>query len=388
MPAASSWAQPRTVPFGSHLDTPFDLVRRYPPVRRPVSSNRADRCFTVRAFAFRGDDDAVSTARSLPPREVGITSLDVIVPIYNEAAGIRSFHVELGAVLETLPLRCTIYYVDDGSTDGTAAALATISRNDPRVVVIELSRNFGHQAALTAGLDSTTGDVVVMLDGDGQHPPELIPEMLGLHRAGYDVVLTQRASATAGRGKRQASRAFYRILALISGTEIRKDSADFRLITRTVVDALRNMREAHRFLRGMVGWLGFRTVVLPYRERPRSAGDPKYSLGKMLRLAHDATFSFSVLPLYLALGAGALLLLLAAFEAIYVLQFWLRGRSNSLVPGWSSLMLMLLFIGGTIMICLGIVGLYIGCIFQEVKGRPLYVVRSVLGQIGPDHGPR
>jgi glycosyltransferase involved in cell wall biosynthesis len=328
------------------------------------------------------------TSPSLLPREVGVTSLDVIVPIYNEAAGIRSFHVELSTVLAAIPLRCAIYYVNDGSTDGTAAELATIARDDPRVVVLELSRNFGHQAALTAGLDSTTADVVVMLDGDGQHPPEAIPEMLRLQGAGYDVVLTQRVSVAGGRVKRQASRAFYRILALTSGTEIRKDSADFRLITRTVVEALRSMREAHRFLRGMVGWLGFRTVVLPYRERPRYAGAPKYSLGKMLRLAHDATFSFSALPLYLALSAGVLLLLLAGGEAIYVLQFWLRGRSSALVPGWSSLMLMLLFVGGTIMICLGIVGLYLGSIFQEVKSRPIYVVRSVLGRTGPDDSAR
>ena len=344
----------------------------------------------VKAFAtgFRAGEDAVDTMPSFLPRGIGITSLDVIVPVYNEAAAIRSFHVELSAVLAAIPLRCTVYYVDDGSTDETAAELATISRNDPGVVVIELSRNFGHQAALTAGLDSTTADVVVMLDGDGQHPPDVIPEMLRLHGAGYDVVLTQRVSAPAGRVKRQASRAFYRILALISSTLIREDSADFRLVTRTVVDALRKMRETHRFLRGMVGWLGFRTVVLPYRERARYAGDPKYSLRKMLRLAHDATFSFSVVPLYLALAAGVLLVSLAGFAAMYVLQFWLRGRSSALVPGWSSLMLMLLFIGGTILICLGIVGLYIGCIFQEVKCRPLYVVRSVLGRTGPDDSAR
>jgi polyisoprenyl-phosphate glycosyltransferase len=319
-------------------------------------------------------------------RAVDATSLDVIVPLFDEGAGLRSFHSELRAVLATVPLRCTVYYVDDGSTDGTAAELAAITRQDPDVVTIELSRNFGHQAALTAGLDATTADLVVMLDGDGQHPPDLIPEMLRLHLAGYDVVLTQRCAAATGLAKRQAASTFYRILGRISRTRIVEHSADFRLITRPVVEALRGMRETHRFLRGMVGWLGFRTVVLPYRERGRRAGSSKYSLAKMLRFALDAIFSFSVAPLYLALAVGVIFLLLAFFEAAYVLQFWLRAKSSSLVPGWSSLMLMLLLIGGTLMICLGVVGLYVGCIFQEVKRRPIYVVRSVQGQGHPNGG--
>jgi glycosyltransferase involved in cell wall biosynthesis len=325
---------------------------------------------------------------SMAPRTTTVTSLDVIVPVFDEATGLPSFHSELRAVLATLPLRCTIYYVDDGSTDGTAAELAAIARQDPEVVTIELSRNFGHQAALTAGLDATTADLVVMLDGDGQHPPELIPEMLRLHRAGYDVVLTQRCAAVTGPVKRHAKSVFYRVLGRITRTRIVEDSADFRLITRPVVEALRGMRETHRFLRGMVGWLGFRTVVLPYRERGRKAGRSKYSPGKLLRLALDGIFSFSVVPLYLALGVGAIFLLLAFFEAVYILQFWLRGKSSGLAPGWSSLMLMLLLIGGALMICLGVVGLYVGCIFQEVKRRPIYVISNVRGQARPDGSRR
>lgn len=310
-----------------------------------------------------------------------MTSLDVVVPVYNEAAGIGRFHAELRAVLDRIPLQITIYYVDDGSTDGTGAELARIGLEGPEVVVIELSRNFGHQAALTAGLDATTADVVVMLDGDGQHPPELIPEMLRLHHAGYDVVLTQRCRPAAPRLKHRVATVFYRILRSISQTDVLENSADFRLLARPVVASLSSLRETHRFLRGMVGWLGFRTVVLPYEERPRLAGRSKYSISAMLSFARDAVFSFSLVPLYATLALGVLFLCLAVFEAVYVLQFWLRGKVQALVPGWSSLMLMLLVVGGTLMICVGVVGLYVGCIFHEVKRRPIYVTRSVQGPL-------
>jgi dolichol-phosphate mannosyltransferase len=232
----------------------------------------------------------------------------------------------------------------------------------------------------------STADLVITLDGDGQHPPALIPEMLRLHALGYDVVLMQRLATGRGTVKRAASSAFYRMLDRISQTRIVEDSADFRLLSRPVVDALRSMRETHRFLRGMVGWLGFRTVVLPYQERSRLAGDSKYSGGKMLRFARDAVFSFSMVPLHLALGMGVLFLLLAGFEAVYVVYLWLRGRSSALVPGWSSLMLMLLVIGGTLMIVLGVMGIYVGYIFQEVKRRPLYVVSRIRERRSNDGG--
>lgn len=306
-------------------------------------------------------------------------AIDIVVPFYNEELVVAEFHRQLMAVVG--PLRrehdVTIYYVNDGSLDHTAAELSKIVADEEGVVVVELSRNFGHQAALTAGLDRADGDVVVTLDGDGQHPPELIPEMIGLYRAGYDVVLTQRVAADVSSFKRRTSALFYRVLSAISSTRMTAGAADYRLLSRPVLAAVREMREYHRFLRGMVAWAGYRTVVLPYAERARLAGTPKYSLAGMLRLAADATFSFSLVPLRIALVVGVCFLLLAAAEVVYVLSFWLRGRQHLLVPGWSSLMFMLLIVGAALMIAVGLVGVYVGYIFQEVKRRPVYLIRAV-----------
>ena len=309
-------------------------------------------------------------------------AIDIVVPVYNEEAVIAEFHRRLMDVVTQLRRRhdVRICYVDDGSVDGTAGELAKLTADDGGVGVLELSRNFGHQAALTAGLDRAQGDVVVTLDGDGQHPPELIVQMVDLHRAGYDVVLTQRVTADRPRVKRWTSAAFYRLLSRISDTPITDGSADYRLLARPVLDALRGMREYHRFLRGMVAWTGFRTVVLPYAERPRLAGRAKYSLGRMARFAADATFSFSLVPVGIAVVVGLGFLLLAAAEAVYVLSFWLTGRQHLLVPGWSSLMFMILIVGATLMIAIGLVGIYVGYIFQEVKRRPVYLVRAVHGK--------
>jgi dolichol-phosphate mannosyltransferase len=318
-------------------------------------------------------------------------TVDVVVPVYNEEAVVAAFHARLMAVVAALRREhdVRIYYVDDGSTDRTGAALAELAAGDAGVTVVELSRNFGHQAALTAGLDLASGDLVVTMDGDGQHPPELIPEMLALHRAGYDVVLTQRAAAELPRLKRWTSAAFYRLLSAIADTRITAGAADYRLMSRRALDALRGMREYHRFLRGMVAWAGYRTVILPYAEGPRLGGTSKYSLRGMARLAADATFSFSLVPLRIALVVGVCFLVLAGLEGLYVLSFWLTGRQHVLVPGWSSLMFMLLIVGAALMIAVGLVGVYVGYIFQEVKRRPIYLVREVRGGAGgppPDRG--
>jgi polyisoprenyl-phosphate glycosyltransferase len=310
------------------------------------------------------------------PRRLAI---DIVVPVYNEEAVVAEFHRQLMDVVRTLRREhdVRICYVDDGSVDHTGAELAKLAVDDPDVTILELSRNFGHQAALTAGLDRAAGDVVVTLDGDGQHPPELIPEMLGLYRAGYDVVLTERVAAELPRVKRWTSAVFYRLLGVIGDTRIPARSADFRLVSRPVLEALRQMREYHRFLRGMVAWAGYRTVVLPYTERARLGGSAKYSLAGMARLAAAGTFSFSLLPLKIALVVGVGFLLLAIAEALYVMSFWLTGTQHRLVPGWSSLMFMLLIVGSALMIALGLVGIYVGYIFQEVKRRPVYLIRGV-----------
>jgi polyisoprenyl-phosphate glycosyltransferase len=298
------------------------------------------------------------------------------VPVFDEEQAVLAFHEQLRQVLDTLAFIFTIYYIDDGSTDHTVEHLHDIARRDPRVQVVELSRNFGHQAALTAGLDLAQGDLVITMDGDGQHPPALIPQMLVLAQAGYEVVLTQRVDETGvSRFKRWTSDQFYRLINRIGDTHILPGSADFRLMARPVVDALRNMREYHRFLRGMVAWSGYRSVILPFTPPARLGGKSKYSPRKMLGLGMDAVFSFSLVPLYIALSVGVLFLCMALAEVVYVLSFWVSGHTERLAPGWSSLMFMLLLVGGALMVFLGFLGIYIGYIFQEVKRRPIYLVR-------------
>jgi len=308
-------------------------------------------------------------------------AIDIVVPLYNEESIVAEFHRQLTDAIA--PLRrehdVRICYVNDGSLDHTGAELLKLATDDPGVTILELSRNFGHQAALTAGLDCARGDVVITMDGDGQHPPELIGEMVTLHLAGYDVVLTQRVAADLPRFKRWTSAAFYRLLGSIGNTRITAASADYRLLARPVLEALRQMREYHRFLRGMVAWAGYRTVVLPYAERARLGGTAKYSLGGMARLGAEATFSFSLVPLKIALVIGVGFLVLAAAEVVYVMSFFFTGRQHLLAPGWSSLMFMLLIVGAALMISVGLVGIYVGYIFQEVKHRPVYLIRTVHG---------
>ncbi len=302
-------------------------------------------------------------------------SVDLVIPVFNEAGVVEQTHARIRAVIDSLPYTFTIYYVNDGSTDDTSAALASLG--DARVRVLELSRNFGHQAALTAGMDAARGDIVITMDGDGQHPPEMIPQMLNLVLQGYDVVQTQRMDdAEPASFKKWTSGLFYRFINAISGTRILPGAADFRALSRQAVEALKAMPEYHRFLRGMVAWIGFPTVILPYQPAERISGVSKYSVRKMFNLAMDAIFSFSLVPLYIGLSAGGLFLFLAAVEMIYVLSFWVTGRTSTLAPGWSSLMFIILIVGGMLMVLLGFIGVYVGYIFQEVKHRPVYLVKK------------
>jgi dolichol-phosphate mannosyltransferase len=316
------------------------------------------------------------------PREVSVPRksrllVDIIIPVFNEATVVEQTYVDLRTTLDALPQSFTIYYVNDGSTDGTSDSLAGLASRDRNVRVIELSRNFGHQAALTAGLDASVGDVVIMMDGDGQHPPQLIPQMLNLIKQGYDIIQTQRMEAgQSGVFKNWTSGVFYRLLNLISGTHVLSGGADFRALSRQAVEALKSMPEYHRFLRGMTSWMGYSTVILPYHESKRLAGKSKYSPGKMFRLAMDAIFSFSLIPLYIGLSMGGLLLCLALIEMIYALSFWITGRASDLAPGWSSLIFVILMVGGMMMVSVGIVGIYVGYIFQEVKHRPVYLKKN------------
>lgn len=307
----------------------------------------------------------------------GQLKIDLVIPVYNEAGVVEQTYANICKVIDCLSHTFTIYYVDDGSEDSTVNSLNTLVEQDQRIVVLEFARNFGHQAALTAGLDASNGDFVISLDGDGQHPPEMIPQMIGLFEQGYDIVQAQRIEEGNGFSFKQfTSSGFYKLINTISGTRMEPGAADFRGLSRQAVQALKAMPEYHRFLRGMISWMGFRSVILPYHEPSRLAGRSKYSFGKMFRLAMDAIFSFSLMPLYLGMALGGILLCLAAGQIIYVLSFWFTGRSSELVPGWSSLMSVMLVIGGMVMILLGFIGVYVGYIFQEVKRRPIYLLKK------------
>lgn len=306
--------------------------------------------------------------------------LSIVIPVFNEIDVLASSHNNLVQVLSSLTYTIEIIYVDDGSRDGTGKLIETIKGGDNRVKGVYLSRNFGHQAALTAGLDKASGDVIISMDCDGQHPPQMIPEMVGLVEQGYDIVQTQRAeNQNLPALKKFTSNMFYSIINKISGTYINPGSADFRAMSRQALDALKAMPEYHRFLRGMIAWMGYRTIILPYNEAQRMSGVSKYSLGKMVRLASDAVFSFSLVPLYIGLSVGGAFILLALAQIAYVLFLWAAGMNEKIVPGWSSLMAVLLIASGIIMILLGFIGVYIGYIFQQVKGRPVYLVKNEPG---------
>ncbi len=305
------------------------------------------------------------------------TRVSIVIPVFNEAGVIEQIHLKVAAAIEALPYDFSVYYVDDGSTDGTDAILDAISAQDARFKPLILSRNFGHQAALSAGLDHADGDVIISMDGDGQHPPELLGEMIALIEQGYDIVQAQRIEEDGSLSfKKVTSGVFYSLINHISGTRIQPGAADFRALSRQALDALKSMPEYHRFLRGMFAWMGYKSLILPYHQPRRLAGKSKYSLGKMLRLASDAVFSFSLMPLYIGLSVGGLFLILAVVQIAYVLLLWLTGQYDRIVPGWSSLMAIMLIASGIIMILLGFIGVYVGYIFQQVKGRPIYLLKN------------
>ena len=303
--------------------------------------------------------------------------LSIVIPVYNEVDALPSLMSSLASALSESDLRYEVVFVDDGSTDGSVDLLRQATEDDDRLRALFFSRNFGHQAALTAGLDHSTGDIVITLDGDGQHPPEMIPQMIDLCKQGYDIVQAQRIEdGQVFSFKHATSSAFYKLINAVSGTHMEPGAADFRALNRQAVNALKSMPEYHRFLRGMISWMGYRSAILPYHETRRMAGRSKYSFGKMFRLAMDALFSFSLVPLYIGMTLGGVLLCLAAAQIIYVLSFWFTGRSSELVAGWSSLMSVTLVIGGMVMILLGFIGVYVGYIFQEVKKRPVYLLKK------------
>ena len=320
----------------------------------------------------------------------GQTLISVVVPVFNEAGNLRPLHEAVIRHVEGLAVAVEMLFVDDGSTDDSMAVLRRLSAEDPRVKVVSLSRNFGHQCALSAGMEFASGDAVIVMDADLQHPPELIPEMVALWREGVQVVYTVREDGDdLGLWKRWTSATFYRLFNAISDVPIVPGAADFRLMDRSVVQCLVAMPERSRFLRGMVTWLGFRQQGLRYRARARLSGRSKYSWRKMLSLALEGATSFSSKPLRVAgfLGlAAALAGLPYAVWAIYA-----RCFTDVAVPGWASLLVAVLFLGGVQLMSIGVIGEYIGRIYVEVKGRPVYLARELVNldraDSVPDPGP-
>lgn len=302
--------------------------------------------------------------------------LSVVVPCYNESEVIELFHAEIGRVLASIDgIETEVIFVDDGSADRTLEILNRIAERDPAVRVCSLSRNFGHQIALAAGIDAAAGEAVIMMDADLQHPPTLIPELVRLWREGYDVVSAIR-ERTEGETwfKSLTSRGFYSLLNRLSATKIPQGAADFCLISRRVADSLRGMPERHRFLRGLISWVGFPRAFVPYQAPRRAAGHTKYSPVKMLALALDAVFSFSTEPLRLALRTG---LAISALGAVYLAWTLIKGYLlRALVPGYSSLIGVTMILGGFQLVFIGLIGQYLARVFEEVKGRPLYLLKQ------------
>ena len=315
-------------------------------------------------------------------RSLGL--LSVVAPVCNEEATIHEFYARVRDALEGINFELVL--VDDGSTDGSPNALESLAAEDPRVRVIFLSRNFGHQTALTAGLDHAGGDAVVMLDADLQDPPELIPRMLDHWLDGTDVVYAVREQREGeSRFKLATARWFYRLFDMLAQVDLQHNSGDYRLLDRRALDALLSMRERNRFLRGMTVWVGYTQAAVPYRRDPRYAGETKYTLTRMLRFSLDAIVSFSDRPLQLATLLGFVISTLAFIAIPVVIVLRIVG---SYLPGFGSITIAILLLGGIQLIAIGIIGEYVGRIYDEVKGRPLYLVRAQRNMPAQEPGPR
>ena len=300
-------------------------------------------------------------------------TLSVVIPMYNEESVVAPLRAEVDKLLGQLKSQTEVILVNDGSSDQTLPKIVAWSQEDPRIRILHLSRNFGHQIALTAGLDFARGDAIVLVDADLQDPLPVIHQMIDRYCDGYDVVYGQREKR---RGespfKLLTSWAFYRLMRAMVTRDLPVDTGDFRLISRPCLDGLRSMREAHRFLRGMVAWVGYPQCAVKYERAPRAGGQTKYPLRKMLLFAWTAATSFSILPLQASVILGVLVGLLGIEEGVRaLLAVWLGWYT---VPGWTSLMVVTCIIGSALLVCLGILGQYVGRIYEQSKERPLYLV--------------
>ncbi len=301
----------------------------------------------------------------------------VVAPVYNEEETLPHFYDRLTAVMEGLGESYEIVLVNDGSRDGSYRAMRALHERDPRVVVVDFSRNFGHQIAISAGLDHARGDAVAIIDSDLQDPPEVIAELVARWRAGAEVVYAQRRSRLGEtRFKLLTAAAFYRLIGRLTSIDIPRDTGDFRLLDRKVVDTLVRMREHHRFMRGLSVWVGFRQEAVRYDRAERFAGETKYPLTKMVRFSLDAITSFSHVPLQLATTLG---FLIAGVSFLGIIIAAIVRFFNGSIVGQGTTISVVLFLGGIQLIFLGVIGEYLGRIYDEVRARPLYIAREVLG---------
>ncbi len=323
--------------------------------------------------------------RPQPEPKLSVASMDsaptlsIVVPVHNEAAVLPELYRRIRSVMDEGGRSWELLLVNDGSRDQSAITIEFLCAQDSRVRGISLSRNFGFQIAVTAGLDAARGRAVILMDADLQDPPEVIPEMITRWRAGFDVVYgvrTERAGET--WFKRASASGFYRLIRRLTSVDIPLDTGDFRLMDRRVVDAIRQMPEQHRFLRGMVSWVGFKQTGVAYKRQPRYAGETKFTLKKMLRFALDAITGFSYLPLQLATYLGAAITVLSGLMVLGAILLRLTGAAQPLT-GQAPTLLAVLFLGGVQLICLGIVGEYLGRIYDQARQRPLYLVEQRWG---------
>jgi glycosyltransferase involved in cell wall biosynthesis len=296
--------------------------------------------------------------------------------VYNEEDVLPEFHKRLSAVFEKLPCDLEVVYVNDGSIDRTLEVINGLRTKDPRIAIVDLSRNFGKEIAMAAGFDNACGDAIVVIDADLQDPPELIPEMIRLWRGGYDVVYAQRIARQGETWLKKTSAAmFYRVIERVSRVKIPRNTGDYRLMSRRAVDALNRIREQHRFMKGLFAWIGFSQKALPYTRDPRFAGVTKWNYWKLWNFALEGITSFTIAPLKIATYLGLLVSVLAfLYGAVIVLKTLLYGDP---VPGYPTLIVVILFLGGVQLAALGIIGEYLGRMFDEIKQRPLYILQSL-----------
>ncbi|MCY1720377.1 glycosyltransferase family 2 protein [Prolixibacteraceae bacterium Z1-6] len=298
--------------------------------------------------------------------------ISIVIPSFNEEDNIALLFEKIKTILQKEDYECI--FVDDGSRDATFENIRKIAAENKQVKGISFSRNFGHQTALLAGLTEADGDVVIMMDADGQHPPEVIPELLNQYQKGFEIVNTRRLSTgDAGAAKNLSSKGYYKFVNLLTDIKIEPASSDFRLMTRKAVDAFLQIDEKDRFTRGLISWMGFKQTIVEFTAPPRMTGVSKYTFKKMLTFAWDGITSFSSKPLKFSLYAGIFALLFGGIYSIYILIIFIMGKT---IPGWASMMLVILLLGGIQLLSLGIIGEYLSRIFNEAKNRPHYFIQD------------